>query len=518
MIRKSRFGSKAGRDTSRDGEEVDSDGSTSVSDDSQNVVAEEVVDRYERSSDRYRAGTGQRAGAEKSASARRSFGGGFIKADDKSDGKDDGTSRTGLGSNADVKQSKKSSFGRGGSNSSFGANSLSRSRKADAAESSDENGPQQDAEPVYERSSDRVFPKRQSSFGSGLSKSARSDQAPASGEAHYERSSDRKFGSGKTAGRKAAGSLDSSLGSSLRGSKSSPSPSGDDVFERSSERTTRRRSPRPAQPVQPSQPVENASKQITPTGLSVTLAPDDRIERARAALQQAQALVHSKDQPRTTVVANQPVSAIPDADPFEAFEQCVPGPSEANIADPVYSRGSAGRTKADSSNASNDANDANDAKDSKRKRPPLSLRGRALGYLSRREHSRDELSRKLTRHLTEGDSLETLLDALEQEGWLSNERFAESVVHRRGSRLGTSRIVHELKRNGIDETLILDAGAALKKTELTRAQDVWRKKFDAPPATPAERAKHARFLATRGFNSATIMKVLKAGDDDFIEE
>jgi SOS response regulatory protein OraA/RecX len=512
MIRKSRFGSKAGRDTSRDGEEVDSDGSTSVSDDSQNVVAEEVVDRYERSSDRYRAGTGQRAGAEKSASARRSFGGGFIKADDKSDGKDDGTSRTGLGSNADVKQSKKSSFGRGGSNSSFGANSLSRSRKADAAESSDEDGTQQGAEPVYERSSDRVFPKRQSSFGNGLSKSARSDQAPASGEAHYERSSDRKFGSGKTAGRKAA---DSSLGSSLRGSKSSPTPSGDDVFERSSERTTRRRSSRPAQPVQPSQPVENASKQITPTGLSATLAPDDRIERARAALQQAQALVHSKDQPRATVVANQPVSAIPDADPFEPFEPCVPGPSKAIAADPVYSRGSAGRTKADSSSASNDPNDP---KDAKRKRPPLSLRGRALGYLSRREHSRDELSRKLTRHLTEGDSLETLLDALEQEGWLSNERFAESVVHRRGSRLGTSRIVHELKRNGIDETLILDAGAALKKTELTRAQDVWRKKFDAPPATPAERAKHARFLATRGFNSATIMKVLKAGDDDFIEE
>jgi SOS response regulatory protein OraA/RecX len=509
MIRKSRFGSKAGRDTSRDGEEVDSDGSTSVSDDSENVVAEEVVDRYERSSDRYRAGTGQRAGAEKSASARRSFGGGFIKADDQSDGKDDGTSRTGLGSNTDVKQPKKSSFGRGGSNSSFSANSLSRSRKADAAESSDEDGPQQDAEPVYERSSDRVFPKRQSSFGSGLSKSARSDQAPASGEAHYERSSDRKFGSGKSPGRKAAGS---SLGSSLRSSKSSPSPSGDDVFERSSERTTRRRSPRPAQP---SQPVENASKQITATGLSVTLAPDDRIERARAALQEAQALVRSKDQPRATVAANQPVSAIPDADPFEAFEQCVPRPSEAIAADPVYSRGSSGRTKADSSSASNDSTDS---KDSRRKRPPLSLRGRALGYLSRREHSRDELSRKLTRHLTEGDSLETLLDALEQEGWLSNERFAESVVHRRGSRLGTSRIVHELKRNGIDETLILDAGAALKKTELTRAQDVWRKKFDAPPATPAERAKHARFLATRGFNSATIMKVLKAGDDDFIEE
>ena len=33
--------------------------------------------------------------------------------------------------------------------------------------------------------------------------------------------------------------------------------------------------------------------------------------------------------------------------------------------------------------------------------------------------------------------------------------------------------------------------------------------------TPAEKAKHARFLAARGFNTATIMKVLNASDEDF---
>jgi SOS response regulatory protein OraA/RecX len=248
---------------------------------------------------------------------------------------------------------------------------------------------------------------------------------------------------------------------------------------------------------------------------------EERLKRARAVLEQAQTLVQTqaapakaarKSQSKPAVISPGVVgeTGIDAADPLESFEQCVPSAavavSESQNAEPVYTRGSTGRGKASATG------------ESKRKGPQLSLRGRALGYLSRREHSRTELSRKLTPHLGEGDSLDTLLDALEQEGWLSNERFVESVVHRRGTRLGTSRIVNELKRNGIDETLIQDAGTELKKTELTRAREVWSKKFGEPPTTPAERAKQARFLATRGFTGGTIMKVLKAGDDEFIDE
>ena len=72
-------------------------------------------------------------------------------------------------------------------------------------------------------------------------------------------------------------------------------------------------------------------------------------------------------------------------------------------------------------------------------RQPLSLKARALGYLSRREHSRAELRRKLAPHAESADEVEALLDWLEGENWLSNTRFAESVVHRRASRYGTAR-------------------------------------------------------------------------------
>lgn len=150
----------------------------------------------------------------------------------------------------------------------------------------------------------------------------------------------------------------------------------------------------------------------------------------------------------------------------------------------------------------------------KSQRPARSLKGRALGYLSRREYSRSELARKLKPFVEETDSLDTLLDTLEAENWLSNSRFAESLIHRRSSRLGASRIVGELKQHAVDQALVEEASAQLRETELARAQAVWRKKFDQLPETAAERAKQARFLASRGFSGATISKILKGFDEE----
>ncbi|MDN7178156.1 recombination regulator RecX [Caballeronia sp. SEWSISQ10-4 2] len=539
MMRKSRFGSKAGRDASRDTEQdlkEDPDGSKSISDDDESRDAEEGVDRYERSSDRYRAAAGERAGAEGSAPARRSFGNSFAKSGGGSGGKSEGGGgfkgggfssgkSSGSGSGSTSSFARKGSFGRPASSSLSSSGSSKAQAIAASLEVAGETT-QSDTEPVFERSSDRAYPKR-GSFGGGASARSSSDRASADTPAEYERSSDRsKFGRGGLTGRKAASSA-------LRG-KLSPQPAeGDDVFERSTDRKTSRRvSPKSAKPADgksaesadiavvpqvDEQRIESVQNN-SPAGLEVIDA-EERLKRARAVLEQAlvqsqaePAKVARKSQPKPAVISPGIVgdASIDIADPFEPFEQCAPSVaevvSENQNTESVYSRGSNGRAKTSA------------AGDSKRKGPQLSLRGRALGYLSRREHSRTELSRKLTPHLGENDSLDTLLDALEREGWLSNERYVESVLHRRGTRLGTNRIVNELKRNGIDETLIQDAGAELNKTELTRAREVWSKKYGEPPTTPAERAKQARFLATRGFTSGTIMKVLKAGDDEFIDE
>ncbi|KVC99741.1 recombinase RecX [Burkholderia ubonensis] len=161
------------------------------------------------------------------------------------------------------------------------------------------------------------------------------------------------------------------------------------------------------------------------------------------------------------------------------------------------------------------ATEAEGARKPSSSKPARSLKGRALGYLSRREYSRAELARKLAPYAGEDESVEPVLDALEHEGWLSDARFAESLVHRRASRVGAARIVNELKRHAVGDTLVEEVGAQLRETEWARAQAVWRKKFGALPQTPAERAKQARFLAARGFSSATIVKLLKCGDEMF---
>ncbi|MDE1179529.1 recombination regulator RecX [Paraburkholderia sp.] len=151
------------------------------------------------------------------------------------------------------------------------------------------------------------------------------------------------------------------------------------------------------------------------------------------------------------------------------------------------------------------------------KRPARSLKGRALGYLSRREYSRAELARKLAPYVEETDNLDALLDVLETENWLSDTRFAESLLHRRSGRLGASRIVGELKRHALGQTLIEEASAQLRETELPRALAVWQKKFGKLPETQQERARQARFLASRGFSGATIGKILKGIDEDFVD-
>ncbi|KVF05638.1 recombinase RecX [Burkholderia vietnamiensis] len=224
-----------------------------------------------------------------------------------------------------------------------------------------------------------------------------------------------------------------------------------------------------------------------------------------------------------------PVDPFDDDESFDAHDRSrrrvsgigILGARAADAAAPVtedvYTRSSQHprRTRRASGGAAGEPSATAERKSSK---PPRSLKGRALGYLSRREYSRAELARKLAPYVGEDESVELVLDALEQEGWLSDARFAESLVHRRASRVGVARIVSELKRHAVGDTLVEEVNAQLRETELTRAQAVWRKKFGALPQTPAERAKQARFLAARGFSSATIVKLLKAGDDLSIDD
>ena len=151
-------------------------------------------------------------------------------------------------------------------------------------------------------------------------------------------------------------------------------------------------------------------------------------------------------------------------------------------------------------------------------RPQLSLKGRALRYLSMREHSRLELSRKLARHAEEGEDVNALLDFLEKNNWLSQERFSESLIHRRAHRFGNSRIVAELQSHGVNGEALQELKAGLSDSETARACEVWQRKFGTVATDPADRNKQMRFLMQRGFSQKAVRAAMKGEvDDDWFE-
>jgi regulatory protein len=147
--------------------------------------------------------------------------------------------------------------------------------------------------------------------------------------------------------------------------------------------------------------------------------------------------------------------------------------------------------------------------------PPLSLKARALRFLSMREHSRLELGRKLFRYAEDGDDVEALLDFLEKNNWLSQERFSESLIHRREARFGNSRILAELQSHGVNGEALQELKSGLAENETARACEVWRRKFGAVARDPAERNKQMRFLMQRGFSQRAVRTALKGEDDAF---
>ena len=153
----------------------------------------------------------------------------------------------------------------------------------------------------------------------------------------------------------------------------------------------------------------------------------------------------------------------------------------------------------------------------RRLRPEPSLKSRALRLLSMREHSRLELERKLREHETREGELAEALDALAARGFISDERVADSVLHRRAAKLGASRVKAELQAKGLDEAVVREAVEQLRGTEVERAREVWRRKFGQPPADAAERAKQMRFLASRGFSGEAVRRAIQ-GADEYDEE
>jgi regulatory protein len=149
---------------------------------------------------------------------------------------------------------------------------------------------------------------------------------------------------------------------------------------------------------------------------------------------------------------------------------------------------------------------------SKSRPDPASPRERALRLLARREHSRAELAKKLAEAGSDPTEVDALLDEFEAKHWLSDRRFAESWVADHLARAGSVKLAFELRQRGVGEAIIDAVLAEARDGEVERARAVWQKKFGAPPADLAEKAKQMRFLQGRGFAPEVIWQVIGKSD------
>ena len=156
----------------------------------------------------------------------------------------------------------------------------------------------------------------------------------------------------------------------------------------------------------------------------------------------------------------------------------------------------------------------NDAHKARKTGFGLSLKGRALRYLAAREHSRAELERKLSAHEETPGQLAQVLDELQAKDFINEGRVADSVVNRRAAKFGAARVKHELLGKGLGGDVVAQAMLGLKATEVERARDIWRRKFDGPAPDAAGKAKQVRFLAARGFSSDAIRRAVLQEDQD----
>jgi regulatory protein len=150
-------------------------------------------------------------------------------------------------------------------------------------------------------------------------------------------------------------------------------------------------------------------------------------------------------------------------------------------------------------------------------RSPKTLKAQAIALLARREYSRAELRDKLRDKLTTGgdhgtdgaDVVEALLDELAALGFLSDARFAQSVVRQKSGGYSKRAIGAALKARGVAGEAAADALAGVEIDDLDAMIALWRRRFGVPPANDKEKARQLRFLQSRGFSLSSIFKLLR---------
>lgn len=138
------------------------------------------------------------------------------------------------------------------------------------------------------------------------------------------------------------------------------------------------------------------------------------------------------------------------------------------------------------------------------------IRRAAMNKLARREHSLLELDQKLSQRFSDKALRKQVLIDLQDDGLLSDERFAETYARSRAYKgYGADRILMELSQKGVDDGLANRSVNALEVDWSELLEQQFEKKYrSCYPETAEEKAKYIRFFLYRGFSHTQIKALL----------
>lgn len=132
----------------------------------------------------------------------------------------------------------------------------------------------------------------------------------------------------------------------------------------------------------------------------------------------------------------------------------------------------------------------------------------AISFLARRDHSIQELGKKLLSKDHDSDIVDGTIKELQELGYLDDHRYAQMIWRHHYSRgQGPQKIRYLLNKNGVSNDIITETFLAFDGDWFQLASDVRQKRFgDELKATEKteifkEKAKQMRFLMSRGFEN-----------------
>ncbi len=140
------------------------------------------------------------------------------------------------------------------------------------------------------------------------------------------------------------------------------------------------------------------------------------------------------------------------------------------------------------------------------------IREICVRLLSRREHSKLELLNKLELKGFERADTALIVDALADDGWQSNQRFAESYARYRIKKgFGSIKIKYELLQRGIEDINLDEIVLEIAEDWNELLMQVYKKKYSHQELlTNKEWLSRTRFLQQRGFSTEMIKTLFDA--------